>query len=210
MTDEKKDLPPEERVTKPTPEMEKRWAEAAEEQKKAQEKMGHGEDGTYILVETDQSNGAQTVVCAPHDNLEILRFAHPKIAEGWIEEWGEAGFGYMIFKAVGGLNGAHSAEEIAEKRKLAQAQEKADAAEAWGTTRFSKTAHTIVGSKSSNIFSIGYSEEDRLLEVKFKNGRLYRYDGVPPEVHEEFVNAESFGKFFASNIKDQYDTEKVQ
>ena len=108
MPDDQVNVPVEERISKPTPEMEKRWAEAAELQKQDKIAQGHADDGTYILVETDLTTGMQTVVCAPHDNNEILKFVHPLTALGWVEEWGEEGFGYLVFKAVDGRNGAHA------------------------------------------------------------------------------------------------------
>jgi hypothetical protein len=98
--------------------MEKRWAEAAESQKEDAIKQGHADDGTYIIVETDLNTGMQTVVCMPHDNNEIMKFVHPLVALKWVDDWGEAGFGYLVFKAVDGRNGTHSAEDIS-RRKLA-------------------------------------------------------------------------------------------
>lgn len=117
MADEQENVPRE--IPPVTKEQEKRWAEAGASQKEDKLKQGRADDGTYIIVETDQSTGMQTVVCAPHDNFEILRLAHPQLARNYIEEWGEAGFGYGIFKIVDGLNGTHSAEDIKKRREAA-------------------------------------------------------------------------------------------
>jgi hypothetical protein len=43
------------------------------------------------------------------------------------------------------------------------------------------------------------------LFVRLKSGKFYEYENVPKDVYEDFVNADSLGKFFGDNIKDQYD-----
>jgi hypothetical protein len=48
------------------------------------------------------------------------------------------------------------------------------------------------------------------LFLQFKNGTIYKYKDVPAIVEEALINAESFGKFFAANIKDKFVTEKVE
>jgi len=104
-------------VTKPTPEQEKRWADAGKQQEEAKQKMGRANDGTYIIVETDQQTGDQTVVCHPDDNSQILRFPHQRLAETWVDNWGEQGFGYLIFGVVGGKNGTRTPEELKQLRE---------------------------------------------------------------------------------------------
>lgn len=47
--------------------------------------------------------------------------------------------------------------------------------------------------------------EDGNLFVRLKSGRFYTYEDVPYEVYEDFVAADSLGKFFGEHIKDQYD-----
>ena len=117
MTDEQKNVPKE--IPPVTEEQEKRWAEAGASQREDKVKQGHADDGTYIIVETDLSNGMQSVVSMPHDKNEILRFVHPQLVRNYIEEWGEAGYGYGIFKIVDGLNGTHSADDLKKKREAA-------------------------------------------------------------------------------------------
>lgn len=43
------------------------------------------------------------------------------------------------------------------------------------------------------------------LFVRLKSGRFYEYENVPEQVYLDFINADSLGKFFGENIKDQYD-----
>ena len=63
---------------------------------------------------------------------------------------------------------------------------------------------------SSNIAEIGFDSADLALGVKFKNGGEYIFLGVSEEVYNQFLNAESAGKFFASNIKGKYSGSKVE
>lgn len=43
------------------------------------------------------------------------------------------------------------------------------------------------------------------LFVRLKSGKFYEYENVPQAIYEDFVAADSLGKFFGENIKDQYD-----
>lgn len=61
---------------------------------------------------------------------------------------------------------------------------------------------TIV--ESSVIYAIGYDKGTQVLEVVLKNELAYQYDGVPPEVYELFMRAESKGRFFTENVRDVY------
>lgn len=57
---------------------------------------------------------------------------------------------------------------------------------------------------SSNIVSIGYYQETQTLEVEFHKGRVYQYFDVPQVVYEEFIVADSKGKYLATQIKGNY------
>jgi hypothetical protein len=59
----------------------------------------------------------------------------------------------------------------------------------------------MVPVESSNIAAVGYSKKLETLRVEFHKGREYEYYPVSPELHSELVNAESVGKFFNENIK---------
>lgn len=62
---------------------------------------------------------------------------------------------------------------------------------------------------SSQINSIGYSEENKILAIEFKGGAIYYYSSVPKEVYEEMLKSESPGKFLHSNIKNVYQYQKM-
>jgi hypothetical protein len=57
---------------------------------------------------------------------------------------------------------------------------------------------------SSVIALIAYDEDNAILEVRFRNGRTYRYFRVPPEEHEALLAAESVGRYFNEVIKPKY------
>ena len=63
--------------------------------------------------------------------------------------------------------------------------------------------------ESSNIWSIGYDAEQNCMEIEFHDGRVYRYDCVPPEIHDGLVEAESIGQFFHGNVRDKYRSTRV-
>ena len=51
---------------------------------------------------------------------------------------------------------------------------------------------------SSNIKSIGYDSNSKILEVEFTNMSVYRYYEVPEDVYEELMAAESKGSYPSS------------
>jgi hypothetical protein len=64
--------------------------------------------------------------------------------------------------------------------------------------------------ESSNIHSIGYDAPSRTMHIKFKSGGHYTYADVPPEVHQEFMGAESKGKHFKSSFAGKYEHKKLE
>ncbi len=58
--------------------------------------------------------------------------------------------------------------------------------------------------QSSNIASIGYDEATSTLEIEFLNNSVYQYFDVPQYIYNEFMQAESHGKYLAQNIKGMY------
>jgi len=63
---------------------------------------------------------------------------------------------------------------------------------------------------STSIASIGFDADDRLLEVEFVNGSIYRYRDVEEDVYERFLAAASKGAFLNEHIKDAYLCERMQ
>lgn len=62
---------------------------------------------------------------------------------------------------------------------------------------------------STSIAAIGYDATERTLWVRFVTGATYRYSDVPPATYEEFLEAESKGRYFNSEIRDAYSFERV-
>lgn len=56
--------------------------------------------------------------------------------------------------------------------------------------------------ESTSLDCVGY--EDEVLEVRFNNGGVYRYYGVPKEVREGLMQADSKGRFFNAEIRGVY------
>lgn len=63
--------------------------------------------------------------------------------------------------------------------------------------------------ESSAIRDIRYDEQRAKLFVTFSDGDEYVYVGVPGEVHRSFLDADSKGRFFAFEIRDQYPYNKI-
>ncbi|HKG02322.1 MAG TPA: KTSC domain-containing protein [Conexibacter sp.] len=58
--------------------------------------------------------------------------------------------------------------------------------------------------ESSAIESVGYDARTRTLEVEYASGRVYRYLGVPPRVHQTLMRTESHGAFVNRRVKPYY------
>lgn len=61
---------------------------------------------------------------------------------------------------------------------------------------------------SSSIDSIGYDEENQILEIEFRDG-VYQYENVPEYVYIELINSGSIGGFFNEDIKQEYSCSRV-
>lgn len=64
--------------------------------------------------------------------------------------------------------------------------------------------------ESAAISDIRYDEDRSKLFVRFLDGDEYVYVGVPGEVHRSFIGADSKGRFFAFEIRDQYPYNKIE
>jgi len=63
---------------------------------------------------------------------------------------------------------------------------------------------------SSNIESIGYDESNEQVYVRFLNGGLYIYKGVPFHEFENLKNASSLGSYLHRNYKNVYPYERIE
>jgi len=59
--------------------------------------------------------------------------------------------------------------------------------------------------ESTNIVEIGYDMPTLTLQIKFQNGSLYDYWPIKKSIYDQFMSAESKGKFFFKNIRNNKD-----
>ena len=65
--------------------------------------------------------------------------------------------------------------------------------------------------ESSTIKNIRWTIGDPdKLTIEFKHGGVYEYDGVPEHVYLDFAKADSLGKYFHKNIKDEFTFNKLE
>ena len=58
-----------------------------------------------------------------------------------------------------------------------------------------------VAVNSTLIARVGYEADSTLLHLEFRDGSLYRYFGVPVEVYEGLLAAESKGVYFNHRVR---------
>lgn len=63
---------------------------------------------------------------------------------------------------------------------------------------------------SSNVDEIGYDEQNQIVYVRFSNGSLYIYKGVPMHEFEGLKNAPSVGSYLHRNFKNVYPYERIE
>ena len=63
---------------------------------------------------------------------------------------------------------------------------------------------------SSNISEIGYDDATQEVYVRFLNGSLYVYKGVPQFEFDGLLNAPSIGSYLHRNFKNVFPYERVE
>jgi hypothetical protein len=58
--------------------------------------------------------------------------------------------------------------------------------------------------ESTALATVGYSRRLRALEIEFRNGAIYRYLDVAPDVYEALLHARSKAQFYDQNIRRKY------
>ena len=58
---------------------------------------------------------------------------------------------------------------------------------------------------SSNIASVGYNAENKILEIEFHHGAVYHYINVPKMVFDELMSSPSLNAFYMNEIKDKFE-----
>lgn len=64
--------------------------------------------------------------------------------------------------------------------------------------------------ESAAISDIDYDGRHGKLLVRFNDGDLYVYVGVPGEVHRLFIEAPSKGRYFSEAIRDRYPFNRME
>jgi len=54
---------------------------------------------------------------------------------------------------------------------------------------------------SSNLASVGYDSQSKLLEVEFLDGSVYQYFNIPSYIYTGLMNAASHGSFLDTFVK---------
>lgn len=62
---------------------------------------------------------------------------------------------------------------------------------------------------SSDLHSVGYDPETKVLEIEFHSGGIYQYSNIPETIFEQLMSAPSHGKFFHAHIKNVYAHRRV-
>ena len=62
---------------------------------------------------------------------------------------------------------------------------------------------------SSNILAIGYDPDSAILNIAFKDGSKYEYYDVPRHEFDNFLAADSKGKYGNKNIYKRYNQQKI-
>jgi hypothetical protein len=55
--------------------------------------------------------------------------------------------------------------------------------------------------ESSNLVSVGYDEQARVLEIEFGGQSVYQYFDVPKWLYEELMAAPSLGEYLDKHVK---------
>jgi hypothetical protein len=73
---------------------------------------------------------------------------------------------------------------------------------------------SVFTTKSSTIHRMEYLEQEKILEIEFRSGNVYRYYNIPArlwKVFQLYIECEgSAGSFFNEYIKNQFTSEKIR
>lgn len=63
---------------------------------------------------------------------------------------------------------------------------------------------------SSNVAELGYDDANQVVYVRFLNGTVYIYKGVPQFEYDALFNAPSIGSYLHRNYKNVYPYERIE
>lgn len=58
--------------------------------------------------------------------------------------------------------------------------------------------------KSTSVTEVGYDAATQTLALRFQNGALYHYPGVPSSVHAGIGTSDSVGRYLQANVLGKY------
>jgi hypothetical protein len=64
--------------------------------------------------------------------------------------------------------------------------------------------------ESSMFWAAAYAEHPALLYLLFRSGEVYRYFDVPRRQYQEFLAADSKGRYFGRNIRGRFRYERMR
>lgn len=64
--------------------------------------------------------------------------------------------------------------------------------------------------QSSNVEAVGYDDQSEIAYVRFLNGSLYIYKGVPQWDFDGLLDAPSVGSYLHRNYKNVYPYERIE
>ena len=63
--------------------------------------------------------------------------------------------------------------------------------------------------ESKLLTSAAYDAEPRVLYLRFRSGDVYRYFDFPSEQYQQFLHAESRGRYFLAHIRNHFRYERL-
>jgi hypothetical protein len=63
--------------------------------------------------------------------------------------------------------------------------------------------------ESKLLISSAYDDGKHILYLRFRSGEIYRYFEFPDEQYRAFLDAESRGRYFLSNIRNRFRHERL-
>ncbi len=62
---------------------------------------------------------------------------------------------------------------------------------------------------SSELRTVGYDCDNKILEIEFNNGGVYRYFGLPLNEYSGLMTAPSKGRYFNQRIRKKYECVRI-
>jgi hypothetical protein len=57
---------------------------------------------------------------------------------------------------------------------------------------------------STSLAAVAYDRAGHILQLEFRSGSVYRYFGIPAEVHDGRLQASSKGRYFNREIRERF------